>query len=147
MEGASKATQAAWRHIAKHTIEVRDSEIHGKGVFAKVRIPKNMSLGYYGGRRITAKESERRSRLPDSRGNYLIASRARGKDMIIDGHPRFPEATWVSRVNDAHQTGAKNNCRYTFLKHGGIGLRANREIREDEELLAGYGRGYWSFSH
>ena len=42
-------------------IEVRESEIHGTGVFAKTKVSKGKKVIEYIGEKITKKESERRS--------------------------------------------------------------------------------------
>ncbi len=41
-------------------IERRRSKLHGWGVFAKVRIPKNKRIIHYAGEKITNRESARR---------------------------------------------------------------------------------------
>ena len=47
--------------ITSKYIEVRESEIHGTGVFARIKVPKGKKVIEYVGEKITKKESERRS--------------------------------------------------------------------------------------
>lgn len=42
--------------VSAHSIEVRTSLVHGRGVYASRRLPKGMSIGLYEGRRYTAEQ-------------------------------------------------------------------------------------------
>ncbi|GIT06068.1 MAG: hypothetical protein CM1200mP29_14790 [Verrucomicrobiota bacterium] len=72
--------------ITSKYIEVRESEIHGTGVFAKTKVPKDKKVIEYIGEKITKKESARPS--------IALIEKNRGSE--TDG------AVYIFEVNKRH---------------------------------------------
>lgn len=123
-------------------ISVRQSEIHGNGVFAVQKIPTGTLVCIYGGELISAEEAERRSEI-------------RFREM--------PDAPiYIFEINenlciDATNTGLENPAR--FINHScdenceaiwnererRMEIRALREIEAGEEISFDYGFGLSGF--
>jgi hypothetical protein len=52
--------------------EVRNSQIQGNGTFAKTAIRKGTCVGYYGGKKISSKEGDKRLNDQNYDGNFII---------------------------------------------------------------------------
>lgn len=123
-------------------IEVRQSPVHGNGVFATEKIPAGTLVCVYGGELISAEEAERRA-----------AERSRE-------NPKAPIYVFGIDENlciDAADTGAENPAR--FVNHScdencealwnarerRLEIRAARDIAAGEELSFDYGFGLTGF--
>ena len=117
-------------------IEVRESEIHGTGVFAKTKVPKGKKVIEYVGEKITKKESERRSIAlieknhgSETDGAVYIFEVNKHRD--IDGN--IPENT-ARFINHS----CEPNCEPDVIKNR-VWLISTRKIKEGEELSYNYG--------
>ncbi len=108
-------------------ILVGTSKIHGKGVYARVTIPKGTFIIEYTGEKIPLKEGLKRDKLQKSKGKcYVFALNTR---FCIDG-ATGGDARYINHS-------CKPNCVY-LRKNGKIWIRALRNIRIGEELTYDY---------
>jgi hypothetical protein len=109
-------------------IERRRSGIHGWGVFATQRIPKNKRVIDYAGEKISTRESEKREAEYLKRGHiwcFRLNSRW-VRDAVVGGN--------VARyINHS----CKPNC-YVQIVGDVIWIRASRTIRKGEEITYDY---------
>ena len=122
--------------ITSKYIEVRESEIHGTGVFARIKVPKGTKVIEYIGEKITKKESERRSIAlieknhgSETDGAVYIFEVNKHRD--IDGN--IPENT-ARFINHS----CEPNCEPDVIKNR-VWLISTRKINEGEELSYNYG--------
>src|SRR5690625_4473286 len=74
---------------------VADSELHGKGVFARRFIPKGTTILEYEGKRISSEEADAQpSADPDNPFHTFFFSLSNG--MIIDGAQDGNDARWIN---------------------------------------------------
>ena len=126
--------------VAKRTsspyIVVRGSVIHGKGVFARKRIPAGTRVIEYVGEKITKAESERRGEIVLSSNKH---DRTKGAVYIftlnkrhdIDGNVAYNTARVINHS-------CRPNCEAQLI-HGHIWIVAVTEIGKGEELSYNYG--------
>jgi uncharacterized protein len=109
-------------------IERRQSRLHGWGVFAKVRIPKNTRIVHYAGEKITHRESRERE------SEYLRQGRLwcfrLNNRWVIDGGVGGNDARFINHS-------CTPNC-YAQIVDGIIWIRAARTIEPGEELAYDY---------
>ncbi len=122
--------------ITSKYIEVRKSEIHGTGVFARVKVPKGKKVIEYVGEKITKKESERRSialieKNQGSETDGAVYIFEVNKRHDIDGN--IPENT-ARFINHS----CEPNCEPNVIKNR-VWLISTRKIKEGEELSYNYG--------
>jgi SET domain-containing protein len=109
---------------------VRNSRIHGRGVFAARKIPAEACIIEYKGRRITDDEaSERGSSDPDNPFHTFFFSLEDGR--LIDGGDRGNDARWINHSCDP-------NCE-AREEDGRVFIHALRDIPRGEELHYDYG--------
>ncbi len=114
---------------------VRNSSIHGQGVFAAREIPSGTRIIEYVGERITKAEARRREQLRLERqraggdGSVYIFDLNRRFD--LDGSVAGNEARWINHS-------CKPNCR-SETNRGRIWIVAQRDIVAGEELSFDYG--------
>ena len=115
----------AW-HVVRH------SPIHGNGVFAARAIPAGTRIIEYGGKRISAKEADRRHPTnPDDPFHTFFFSLSSGR--VIDGDDHGNDAKWINHSCDP-------NCKSTEGRHGKrVYIVAKRDIAKGEELNYDYG--------
>ena len=120
-------------------IQVRSSQIHSKGVFARTAIPEGAKVIEYVGERITKAESERRAHIPLSRhkkdrahGAVYIFTLNRRYD--IDGCVAYNTARFINHSCDP-------NCEAVIMR-GHIWIVARQDIRKGEEISYNYGYSY-----
>ena len=103
--------------MLKAVIEKRRSRIHGWGVYATERIPKNKRVIHYAGERISNQESLKRERR-----------------YIRHGH------IWCFKLTNRSviDAGVGGNVARFDIKDGVIWIRAARTIRKGEELSYHY---------
>lgn len=118
-------------------VVVKKSNVHNKGVFAKVDIPKGTKIIEYIGRKITKKESD------------ILA------DKVLDASKKNPEkgAVYIFELNDKYDIdgnvswnparfinhSCNPNCETTNYAGKHIWIEALRNIKKSEELSYNYG--------
>ena len=110
-------------------IVVRNSRIHGRGVFALRKIPKGARIIEYKGQLITDKEADRRySRAHEHSPHTMLFSVDGG--WVIDATRRGNSARWINH-SCAPNCEIEEEDRRVFIE-------ARREIRPGEELTYDY---------
>jgi SET domain-containing protein len=122
--------------ITSKYIEVRESEIHGTGVFARIKVPKEKKVIEYVGEKITKKESERRSvalieKNLGSQTDGAVYIFELNKRHDIDGNITGNPARFINHS-------CEPNCEPNVIKNR-IWLISTRKIKEGEELSFNYG--------
>jgi len=109
---------------------VKNSRIHGKGVFATRNIPAGACITEYEGERISWKEAVRRenTKAPDDYHTFFF-SLDNGK--IIDGGSNGNDARWINHS-------CEPNCE-AREEDGRVYIYALRDIKRGEELNYDYG--------
>ncbi|HEY0844178.1 MAG TPA: SET domain-containing protein-lysine N-methyltransferase [Noviherbaspirillum sp.] len=109
---------------------VRNSRIHGRGVFAARKIPEGTCILEYEGERITQREAVRREnqKAPDDFHTFFF-SLENGK--IIDGGSDGNDARWINHA-------CEPNCE-AREEDGRVFIYALRNIARGEELNYDYG--------
>src|SRR4029077_13590719 len=110
-------------------IEVRDSALHGKGVFAMQRIPKGTRVMEYLGERVSHREADRRYDVKDENDNhtflFIVDSRT-----VIDAGVDGNEARFVNHA-------CEPNCE-SVIEDRRVFIDALRTIEPGEELSYDY---------
>ncbi len=106
---------------------VRNSGIHGKGVFALARIPAGTRLIEYKGERLTEKQVDRRYAKDDSPHTFLFAL---DDGMVIDASNGGNSARWINHS-------CAPNCE-AVDDEDRIYIETLRAIRPGEELSYDY---------
>jgi SET domain-containing protein len=115
---------------ASSSIIVRNSKVHGRGVFATRKIPEGSFIIEYMGERISEREANRRKAAdPDNPFHTFFFSLENGK--MIDGDAGGNEARWINHS-------CEPNCEAREEK-GRIYIHALRDIKRGEELNYDYG--------
>jgi len=110
-------------------IEVRDSSVHGRGVFAARAIKKGERIIEYLGERVTHKEADRRYELKDENDSHTFLFIVDSKTVIdagVDGN----DARFFNQSCDP-------NCESTVEKKR-VFIDAMRDIAQGEELTYDY---------
>lgn len=120
--------------LPEECIEVKESNIHGTGVFASTDIAKGQCIIEYMGERISWKKAEARHPHDPSQPNHTFYfSISNGK--VIDGKYNGNDAKWINHS-------CKPNCEAKEIKDGNKKLRiflfAKKNIKADEELFYDY---------
>lgn len=118
---------------SKRRIAVRDSHVHGKGVFALVDIPRGTRIIEYKGERISWEQAlERHPHDPENPNHTFFFDI---DDRVIDGGRQGNSARWINHSCGpncvAQQVGGDGN--------GRVFIHAKRDIRAGEELFYDYG--------
>jgi uncharacterized protein len=109
---------------------VRNSKVHGRGVFAARKIPAGARIIEYAGERISWKEACRRENLkPADCFHTFFFSLESGR--IIDGGSKGNDARWINHA-------CEPNCE-AREEDGQVFIHALRDIRRGEELNYDYG--------
>jgi uncharacterized protein len=117
-------------------IQVRKSNIHNTGIFARKFIPKGTQIIEYVGEKISKKESEKRADvvLEDSKKNkekgavYIFEI---NKKYDLDGNVPYNTARYINHSCDP-------NCESENIDDK-IWIKAIKDIKPDEELKYNYG--------
>jgi len=109
--------------------KVRNSKIHGRGVFALRRIRKGTTVMEYLGDRVTHAEADSRYENKDANDNHTFLFTVDSKT-VIDGGVRGNEARYINH-------GCDPNCESTTLQKR-IYIEAIRTIAPGEELAYDY---------
>ncbi|RZI44782.1 SET domain-containing protein-lysine N-methyltransferase [Herbaspirillum sp. HC18] len=115
---------------AKPFYVVKDSRVHGRGVFATRKIPAGTCIIEYQGERINWKEAVRREnkKAPDDFHTFFFSLDS-GK--IIDGGSQGNDARWINHA-------CEPNCE-AREEDGQVFIHALRDIARGEELNYDYG--------
>jgi SET domain-containing protein len=109
---------------------VRDSKIHGKGVFAARKIPAEACIVEYTGERITDEvAADRGSYDPENPYHTFYFSLEEGN--MIDGAVDGSDARWINHA-------CEPNCE-AREEEGRVFIYALRDIKRSEELNYDYG--------
>jgi len=113
----------------RRRISVRNSPIHGRGVFALKRIPKGTRIIEYKGMLITDKEADRRySRIQAHSPHTMLFSVDDG--LVIDATRKGNSARWINHS-------CAPNCEIEE-EHHRIFIESRRNIFAGEELTYDY---------
>ena len=115
-------------------IKVKQSEVHGKGVFAVTDIPKNTQIIEYTGERISWKVAEERHPHDPQQPNHTFYFGLEDGS-TIDAKYGGNEAMWINHS-------CKPNCQALeedFGKTTRVFLYAKKKIKKGEELFYDYG--------
>ncbi len=123
-------------------ITVRNSAIHGRGVFAKKDIPKGTRIIEYVGERITKAEAEIRGekRVSLHKENTTLGAVyifELNKRHDIDGNVPYNKARYINHSCDP-------NAMPEIIR-GKIWIIAVKDIRKGEEIFYNYGYGIDSY--
>lgn len=125
------ATTAAGGAARKRKIVVRDSGIHGRGVYANRKISAGERIIEYRGEIISWKEADRRPPSdPDDPSHTFFFSLSDGKQ-VIDGSIGGNSSRWMNHS-------CAPNCETTETDTGRVYVEALRDIRAGEELVYDY---------
>ena len=109
---------------------VRNSGIHGRGVFATETIPRGTVIVEYKGQRASWDEAmERPDSDPDDTAHTFLFQLDDGR--VIDARVRGNAARWINHSCDP-------NCRTFEDEHGRVFIESRRKIRPGEELSYDY---------
>ena len=113
---------------------VRNSPIHGRGVFAATEIPKGSRIIEYRGERTSWKiASERPDSDPDDPSHTFIFELDDGR--VIDAAVRGNAARWINHS-------CAPNCKSVEDDDSRVYIEAKRAIAEGEELTYDYRLSY-----
>ena len=128
---SSARTSATKQHARpKRAYVVRNSPIHGRGVFATRTIRQGADIVEYRGRRVTMEEADN---LPDSDPDnpYHTFLFELNDGRVIDAAVRGNAARWINHS-------CRPNCVPYEDDHGRVFIEAKRTIRAGEELSYDY---------
>lgn len=109
---------------------VRNSPVHGRGVFATRKVPADTFLIEYEGARISEKEASRRHGTdPENPYHTFFFSLESGK--LIDGGDNGNDARWINHA-------CEPNCEAREEK-GRVYIYTLRDIKRGEEFNYDYG--------
>ncbi len=131
--GAKSAKLARKASPAKRApkIEVRDSAIHGRGVYAARNLRSGERIVEYTGEIISWKEADRRPPSdPDDPLHTFLFSLSDGK-RVIDANVKGGDARWINHSCDP-------NCETEETESGRVYIEALRDIAKGEELHYDY---------
>ena len=122
----------------KRPFAVRNSKIHGRGVFATELIPKGTRLIEYKGEIITWAVADRRYADDGKNGYHTFLFDIDGKK-VIDAAVGGNDARWINHS-------CAPNCQAWIVEHASgdprkdrVMIEARRNIRRGEELTYDYG--------
>lgn len=131
-----KKRAAALRRIATSPlIEARDSEIHGKGVYAVAPIKKGTRIIEYIGERISHQEADRRYELKGADDGHTFLFIASNRT-VIDA------TTWGNDARFVNHS-CRPNCE-TVIEKSRVFVEAIRHIKPGEELGYDYQLTWYS---
>jgi uncharacterized protein len=110
-------------------IEVRESAVHGLGVFARERIAAGARIIEYAGERISHAEADRRYRHKDPHDNHTLLFIVDART-VIDAGVGGNEARFVNHA-------CEPNCE-SVIERGRVYIDALRTIEAGEELTYDY---------
>lgn len=128
----------SFKHFFNPHIKVRNSKIHGKGVYARKDIAKETRIIEYLGKKITKDESEKiyekqlelHKKNPHNTGSVYIFD-------VDENHDLDGDVWWNLAKLINHS--CSPNCESLTEEDGIIALYALRNIKKGEELSFNYG--------
>jgi uncharacterized protein len=115
---------------ARRSIEVRDSGVHGRGVYAAVAIAAGSTVIEYTGERIDWEEAERRHPHDPAQPFHTFYFSLDGGD-VIDALHGGNDARWINHA-------CEPNCEAEEAD-GRVHIKALRDLAPGEELFYDYG--------
>ena len=119
--------------------KVKNSSVHGSGVFATKNIAKNTNIIQYIGEKVTKSEGDRRSSLRIKK--YLNSNKTGSvyifelnKKYDIDGSPLYNKARYINHS-------CNPNCEVNIVNNG-IWISSIKNIKKGEELFYDYGYAF-----
>ncbi|HYD96327.1 MAG TPA: SET domain-containing protein-lysine N-methyltransferase [Noviherbaspirillum sp.] len=127
---SNPSAESAAEPAARPAYVVKNSRVHGRGVFATRKIPAGTCIIEYQGERITWKEAVRRENLkaPDNFHTFFFSLES---GRIIDGGSNGNDARWINHA-------CEPNCE-AREEDGRVFIYALRDIARGEELNYDYG--------
>ncbi len=126
---------ALWQRGQSRYCEVRDSQIHGRGVYATTFIPNGTQVIEYVGERIDKKVSERRGLSQHAKslktGDAAVYIFTLSKNFDIDGNVPWNTARLINHS-------CAPNCQ-AWVQGRKIFIHSLRDINSGEELSFDYG--------
>ena len=113
--------------------EVRQSAIHGKGVFARRAIPAGTRIAEYKGRIITWKEAQKRHPHDPDDPNHTFFFHIDDRH-VIDGGDQGNDSRWINHACGPNCEADEQGTR--------VFIQALRDIEPGEELNYDYGLVY-----
>lgn len=130
-----RAAEDLLRRGQSEYCEIRNSEIHGSGVYASTSIPKDQRIIEYVGERIDKDESERRANEQmahaEMTGDAAVYIFSLSKKWDIDGNVSWNTARLINHS-------CEPNC-VPWVEGKQIFIYALRDIAKGEELTFDYG--------
>ncbi|MCE4557420.1 SET domain-containing protein [Roseateles cellulosilyticus] len=114
----------------RRKIEVRDSGVHGRGVYAKAPINAGARIIEYTGERITWDEAVRRHPHDPAQPNHTFYFHLDG-GLVIDALYGGNDARWINHA-------CEPNCEADEVD-GRVFINALRDLEPGEELFYDYG--------
>ena len=111
-------------------IQVRQSGVHGKGVFAVQGIPKGETVIEYVGEIISAQEAEDRHPHDPNDPNHTFYFQI-DEDRVIDALHGGNSARWINHS-------CSPNCK-PVVEDGRVFIKAKKDIKQGDELNYDYG--------
>ncbi len=116
--------------------KVKNSKIHGNGVFASKNIKKNTKIIQYVGEKIPRSEGDKRSELRlktylDSKKTGSVYIFELNKKYDLDGSPLYNKARYINHS-------CEPNCEVD-IKNDQIWISSIKNIKKGEELSYDYG--------
>jgi SET domain-containing protein len=116
----------------KARIQVRNSRIHGRGVYAARKLKLGERVIEYRGERITWKQADRRPPSDPDDPHHTFFFALDDGTTVIDGGSHGNLARWINHSCDP-------NCETEESEDGRVYIVAMRDIRRGEELNYDYG--------
>jgi uncharacterized protein len=126
----AKEAPPARKLTGARRIQVRESGVHGKGVFAVAPIPKGDIVIEYKGDVITWKQAQKRHPHDPNDPNHTFFFHIDDKN-VIDGGTNGNAARWINHA-------CKTNCEADEVD-GRVFIKARRDIEAGQELFYDYG--------
>jgi uncharacterized protein len=114
----------------RRKIEVRDSGVHGRGVYAKAPIAAGATIIEYTGERISWEEAVERHPHDPSQPNHTFYFHIDG-GLVIDALYGGNDARWINHA-------CEPNCEADEVD-GRVFIKALRDLTPGEELFYDYG--------
>lgn len=129
LERVQRYAQAGQTVPRKERLEVRQSPVHGRGIFARIAIPAGNFILHYAGRIIDWDEAMRRHPHDPSQPNHTFYF-SLDDTFVIDGNDGGNRARWINHS-------CAPNCE-SEIKGQRVYLRSLRDIQAGEELSFDY---------